>query len=308
MTMRWQANVALLVTAGIWCLAFVAQRVGMEYLEPFTFNGIRFLLGALSLLPLLWWQQYRKPVAKGSFPRFRVVGIGVVAGLSLFLAASLQQIGIVDTTAGKAAFVTSMYIVLVPLSGVLLGRRVESSLWLGCLLSLLGLYFLCIREDFTLAFGDLLVLIGAVFWTMHILWIDRFASQVQVLSLAVWQFMTCALLSLVVAAFTETITLAGIKGALSPILYGGIGSVGIAYTLQIVGQKRAEPTQASLILSLETVFAALGGYFLLQEFLSFWELLGCLLMMTGIVVAQIPWLNWRSGVKDSLRLEKAEIK
>ena len=277
MTMRWQANVALLLTAGIWGLAFVAQRVGMEYLEPFTFNGIRFLLGALSLLPLLWWQQYRKPVAKESLPRFRVVGIGVVAGLILFLAASLQQIGIVDTTAGKAAFVTSMYIVLVPLSGVLLGRRVEFSLWLGCLLSLLGLYFLCIREDFTLAFGDLLV-------------------------------MTCALLSLVVAAFTETITLAGIKGALSPILYGGIGSVGIAYTLQIVGQKRAEPTQASLILSLETVFAALGGYFLLQEFLSFWELLGCLLMMTGIVVAQIPWLNWRSGVKDSLRLEKAEIK
>ena len=306
--MRWQANAALLVTAGIWGLAFVAQRVGMEYLEPFTFNGIRFLLGALSLLPLLWWQQHRKAVWEQQLPRFRTVGIGVVAGLILFLAASLQQIGIVDTTAGKAAFVTSLYIVLVPLSGVLLGQRVEVSLWLGCLLSLFGLYFLCIREDFTLSFGDFLVLVGAVFWTMHILWIDRFASQVQVLSLAVWQIMTCALLSLVVAAFTETITLAGIKGALSPILYGGIGSVGIAYTLQIVGQKRAEPTQASLILSLETVFAALGGYFLLQEFLSFWELLGCLLMMTGIVVAQIPWLNWRSGVKDSLRLEKAEIK
>jgi drug/metabolite transporter (DMT)-like permease len=302
--MRWQANAALLVTAGIWGLAFVAQRVGMEYLEPFTFNGIRFLLGALSLLPLLWWQQYRKPITQEPVSRFRVFGIGVIAGLILFLAASLQQIGIVDTTAGKAAFVTSLYIVLVPLSGVLLGRRMEISLWLGCLLSLLGLYFLCIREDFTLAFGDLLVLIGAVFWTMHILWIDRFASQVQVLSLAVWQFMTCALLSLIVAAFTETITLAGIKGALSPILYGGIGSVGIAYTLQIVGQKRAEPTQASLILSLETVFAALGGYFLLQEFLSSWELLGCVLMMIGMVVAQIPWLTWRSGVKSVLHLEK----
>ena len=308
MMMRWQANASLLVTAGIWGLAFVAQRIGMEYLEPFTFNGIRFLLGALSLLPLLWWQQHRKPAKKELLPRFRVFGIGVVAGLILFLAASLQQIGIVDTTAGKAAFVTSLYIVLVPLSGILLGRRVGFSLWLGCLLSLLGLYFLCIREDFTLAFGDLLVLIGAAFWTMHILWIDRFAAQVQVLSLAVWQFMTCALLSLLVAAFTETITLAGIKGALSPILYGGIGSVGIAYTLQIVGQKRAEPTQASLILSLETVFAALGGYFLLQEFLSSWELLGCVLMMFGIVVAQIPWLNWRSGIKGVLRLEKLEIK
>ena len=308
MMMRWQANAALLVTAGIWGLAFVAQRVGMEYLEPFTFNGIRFLLGALSLLPLLWWQQHRKAVGEQQLPRFRTVGIGVVAGLILFLAASLQQIGIVDTTAGKAAFVTSLYIVLVPLSGVLLGQRVEVSLWLGCLLSLLGLYFLCIREDFTLGFGDLLVLLGAFFWTMHILWIDRFASQVQVLSLAVWQFMTCALLSLLVAAFTETITLGAIKEALSPILYGGIGSVGIAYTLQIVGQKRAEPTQASLILSLETVFAALGGYFLLQEFLSLWELLGCVLMMSGMLVAQIPWLNWRSGVKDSFRLEKAEIK
>ena len=308
MTMRWQANAALLVTAGICGLAFVAQRVGMEYLEPFTFNGIRFLLGALSLLPLLWWQQHRKTVVEKRTASFRVFGIGVIAGLILFLAASLQQIGIVDTTAGKAAFVTSLYIVLVPLSGVLLGQRVEVSLWLGCLLSLLGLYFLCIREDFTLGFGDLLVLLGAFFWTMHILWIDRFASQVQVLSLAVWQFMTCALLSLLVAAFTETITLGAIKEALSPILYGGIGSVGIAYTLQIVGQKRAEPTQASLILSLETVFAALGGYFLLQEFLSLWELLGCILMMSGMLVAQIPWLNWRSGVKDSFRLEKAEIK
>lgn len=308
MTMRWQANAALLVTAGIWGLAFVAQRVGMEYLEPFTFNGIRFLLGALSLLPLLWWQQHRKTVVEKRTASFRVFGIGVIAGLILFLAASLQQIGIVDTTAGKAAFVTSLYIVLVPLSGVLLGQRVEVSLWLGCLLSLLGLYFLCIREDFTLSFGDLLVLVGAVFWTMHILWIDRFASQVQVLSLAVWQFTTCAILSLLVAVFTETITLAGIRGALSPILYGGIGSVGIAYTLQIVGQKRAEPTQASLILSLETVFAAIGGYFLLHEFLTSWELLGCVLMMIGMLVAQIPWLAWQNGFKSAWRVKKAEIK
>ncbi|WP_027937422.1 DMT family transporter [Anaeroarcus burkinensis] len=308
MTMRWQANAALLVTAGIWGLAFVAQRVGMEYLEPFTFNGIRFLLGALSLLPLLWWQQHRKTVVEKRTASFRVFGIGVIAGLILFLAASLQQIGIVDTTAGKAAFVTSLYIVLVPLSGVLLGQRVEVSLWLGCLLSLLGLYFLCIREDFTLSFGDFLVLVGAVFWTMHILWIDRFASQVQVLSLAVWQFTTCAILSLLVAVFTETITLAGIRGALSPILYGGIGSVGIAYTLQIVGQKRAEPTQASLILSLETVFAAIGGYFLLHEFLTSWELLGCVLMMIGILVAQIPWLAWQNGFKSAWGVKKAEIK
>ncbi len=308
MTMRWQANAALLVTAGIWGLAFVAQRVGMEYLEPFTFNGIRFLLGALSLLPLLWWQQHRKTVVEKRTASFRVFGIGVIAGLILFLAASLQQIGIVDTTAGKAAFVTSLYIVLVPLSGVLLGQRVEVSLWLGCLLSLLGLYFLCIREDFTLSFGDFLVLVGAVFWTMHILWIDRFASQVQVLSLAVWQFTTCAILSLLVAVFTETITLAGIRGALSPILYGGIGSVGIAYTLQIVGQKRAEPTQASLILSLETVFAAIGGYFLLHEFLTSWELLGCVLMMIGMLVAQIPWLAWQNGFKSAWGVKKAEIK
>ena len=286
----------------------MAQRVGMEYLEPFTFNGIRFLLGALSLLPLLWWQQHRKTVVEKRTASFRVFGIGVIAGLILFLAASLQQIGIVDTTAGKAAFVTSLYIVLVPLSGVLLGQRVEVSLWLGCLLSLLGLYFLCIREDFTLSFGDFLVLVGAVFWTMHILWIDRFASQVQVLSLAVWQFTTCAILSLLVAVFTETITLAGIRGALSPILYGGIGSVGIAYTLQIVGQKRAEPTQASLILSLETVFAAIGGYFLLHEFLTSWELLGCVLMMIGMLVAQIPWLAWQNGFKSTWGVKKAEIK
>ena len=162
--------------------------------------------------------------------------------------------------------------------------------------------------NFILQSTDFLVLVGAVFWTMHILWIDRFASQVQVLSLAIWQFTTCAILSLLVAVFTETITLAGIRGALSPILYGGIGSVGIAYTLQIVGQKRAEPTQASLILSLETVFAAIGGYFLLHEFLTSWELLGCVLMMIGMLVAQIPWLAWQNGFKSAWGVKKAEIK
>ena len=191
-----------------------------------------------------------------------------------------------DTTAGKAAFITCLYIVLVPLVGLLLKRRIARSTWVGCAISILGLYLLCIKEDFTIGYGDLLELIGALFWTAHILLIDHVSRKVDSLKLAAIQFATCSLLSLIVALFMESTTFTAVLQAGIPILYGGFGSVGIAYTLQIIGQKNASPAHAALVLSLETVFAAIGGFLILGEVLGNRELIGCVLMLAGMILSQ----------------------
>ena len=290
--MQIRATLILLTAAAIWGLAFVAQRVGMDHLGPFTFNGIRFALGGLSLLPLIWFFRRQPPVAPPA-GRLPVLPTGVIAGLILFTAASLQQVGILDTTAGKAAFITCLYIVLVPLAGLLMKRRISRSVWLGCGLSLAGLYLLCIREDFTIGQGDLLELIGALFWTGHILYIDQVSRRVDTLNLAAIQFATCSALSAVVAVATETAATAeAVLAAAVPLLYGGFGSVGVAYTLQIIGQKNASPAHAALVLSLETVFAAIGGYLILDEILGGRELLGCGLMLAGMVLSQYKNLRY----------------
>ena len=284
--MQIRANLTLLTAAAIWGVAFVAQRVGMDYLGPFTFNGIRFALGGISLLPLIWYFRQQPQIVSPSAEKLSVVNMGLLAGLILFIAASLQQVGILDTTAGKAAFITCLYIVLVPLAGLLLKRRIARSTWVGCVLSIFGLYLLCIKENFTISYGDLLELIGALFWTAHILLIDHVSRRVDTLKLAAIQFATCSLLSLAVALLTESATFAAVLQAGIPILYGGFGSVGIAYTLQIIGQKNASPAHAALVLSLETVFAALGGFLILGEVLGSRELIGCALMLTGMILSQ----------------------
>ena len=290
--MQIRATLILLTAAAIWGLAFVAQRVGMDHLGPFTFNGIRFALGGLSLLPLIWFFRRQPPVAPPA-GRLPVLPTGVVAGLILFTAASLQQVGILDTTAGKAAFITCLYIVLVPLAGLLMKRRISRSVWLGCGLSLAGLYLLCIREDFTIGQGDLLELIGALFWTVHILYIDQVSRRVDTLKLAAIQFATCSVLSAVVAVATETAASAeAVLAAAVPLLYGGFGSVGVAYTLQIIGQKNASPAHAALVLSLETVFAAVGGFLILNEILGSRELAGCALMLAGMLLSQYKNLRY----------------
>lgn len=290
--MQIRATLILLTAAAIWGLAFVAQRVGMDHLGPFTFNGIRFALGGLSLLPLIWFFRRQPPVAPPA-GRLPVLPTGVIAGLILFTAASLQQVGILDTTAGKAAFITCLYIVLVPLAGLLMKRRISRSVWLGCGLSLAGLYLLCIREDFTIGQGDLLELIGALFWTVHILYIDQVSRRVDTLKLAAIQFATCSVLSAVVAVATETAASAeAVLAAAVPLLYGGFGSVGVAYTLQIIGQKNASPAHAALVLSLETVFAAVGGFLILNEILGSRELAGCALMLAGMLLSQYKNLRY----------------
>lgn len=294
-----KSNLLLLVAAAIWGFAFVAQRVGMEHVGPFTFNGIRFVLGSLSLLPLIFYFQ-NKPQASPKVSAKGALLPGFLAGLILFTAASLQQIGLIYTTAGKAAFVTCLYIVLVPILGIFLQQHVSKTTWFSAVLAVVGLYLLCVKESFFISYGDLLQLIGALFWAVHILLIDHFADRVDVLKLSFFQFVTCGLLSLGTALGWETITLAGLSGALIPILYGGFCSVGIAYTLQVVGQKHSPPAQAAIILSMETVFATIGGFLLLDEWLGFQELVGCALMLAGMLLTQLQ------GVQAVDRVELAE--
>lgn len=288
--MKLKANLMLLLTAFIWGFAFVAQRVGMDYVGPFTFNGVRFALGAISLLPLIWYfrQDGSEKTNDGTVDSATCWKIGFLAGAILFIAASLQQIGLIYTTAGKAAFITCLYIVFVPLTGLFLKQRITINTWIGSFLAIVGLYFLCVKSDFTISFGDFLELIGAGFWTAHILLIDRYASKLNSLQLAFYQFSACSILSLGVALATEEVIMSGILQAGIPILYGGLCSVGIAYTLQIVGQKHAEPAHAAIIMSMETVFAALGGYLLLHELLGTQELLGMALMALGMITTQLP--------------------
>lgn len=286
--MKLKSNLLLLLTAAIWGFAFVAQRVGMDYVEPFTFNGIRFALGSVSLLPLMFYYKNSPKDADNSGQQTKSsLSVGLLAGAVLFIAASLQQIGLVYTTAGKAAFITGLYIVLVPVAGIFLRHSITTSVWLGSLLAVTGLYFLTVRKGFTMAYGDLLELIGTFFWAAHILLIGRFSRTTDTLKLAFSQFLTCSLLSLGTALFIENISLNGLLQAAIPLLYGGVCSVGIAYTLQIIGQKNASPSHAAIIMSMETVFGAVGGYLILSERLELQELLGCTLMLAGMLLSQM---------------------
>jgi drug/metabolite transporter (DMT)-like permease len=293
----------LLLTAAIWGFAFVAQRAGMEHIQPFTYNGVRFALGSLSLLPLIFLLRRRscrkiggqKPTSKG-IPTVegRVAKVwlyGLLSGSVLFTAASLQQVGIVYTTAGKAGFITGMYVVLVPLSGLLWRQKAGWGRWVGACLALIGLYFLSISRGLTIARGDFLVLLSALFWTAHVQLIGWFSPKTDSIVLASIQFGVCSLLSLAVAVGSETIIFQGILRAAVPILYGGLCSVGIAYTLQVVIQKTAHPAHAAIILSLEGAFAVLGGWLILGEMLSLRGLIGCALMLVGMVVSQTSLLR-----------------
>jgi drug/metabolite transporter (DMT)-like permease len=280
-----KSNILLLITAAIWGLAFVAQRVGMDYVGPFTFNGVRFFLGSLSLVPLIIYyrgdpREFRAEWKSAALP-------SILAGSVLFVGGSLQQVGLVYTTAGKAAFITGLYVVLVPVIGIFLRQATGKSTWLGCALAATGLYLLCVKESMTIQYGDMLQLIGAFFWAFHILIIGYYSRRVDVLKLSCLQFLICAVLSMAIAVVTENIVWADIQAAYIPILYGGICSTGIAYTLQAVGQKNAPPAPAAIILSMETVFAAIGGYLLLDERMGGVEIMGCVLMLSGMLAAQI---------------------
>jgi drug/metabolite transporter (DMT)-like permease len=288
MSAKLRSDLLLFLASMIWGFAFVAQRVGMDYVGPFTYNGVRFALGTLVLVPFLLFGKKFIPedpakTITGKQLFWGIVGVGIL----LFAGVSLQQVGLKSTTAGKAGFITGLYVVLVPIVGFFLGHKSRPSIWIGVVLSAIGLYMLSIKSGFTIEQGDLLVLGCAFVFTFHVLLIGWLSPRVNSFQLAAGHFAVCAVLSLIVAFLTEKVEVSKIIEAAVPIIYGGAISVGIAYTLQVVAQKNAHPAYASIILSLEAVFAAFGGWLILQESLSARSLLGCCLMLAGMVVVQI---------------------
>ncbi|GFI49115.1 hypothetical protein IMSAGC020_00311 [Lachnospiraceae bacterium] len=295
-------NVILLVlTAFIWGTAFVAQSVGMDYLEPFTFNGVRSLIGGIALLPCIWFlgrmngkavsadEDGRMEEGKLSPAGRKELALGGIAcGLLLFCATSLQQIGIQYTTAGKAGFITAFYIVIVPVLGIFLGKRIGWKVWLAVAAALAGLYFLCITDKFTVGKGDVLIFVCAVVFSVHILVIDHFSPRVDGVKMSCIQFLVCGIMSLPFMFAFETPKAGAMLEGWMPLLYAGVLSCGVAYTLQIIGQKNMNPAVASLILSLESCFSVLAGWAVLGERLSVRETAGCVLMFTAIILAQMP--------------------
>ena len=293
-----KSDALLLTTAVIWGFAFVAQRVGMDYVGPFTFNGIRFAIGSLSLLPLVVISR-EQPAATHNFlppPGLKTILFGGTAlGLALFSGASLQQIGLVYTTAGKAGFITGLYVIIVPLLGLFWRQQPKIGTWVGAALAAVGLYFLSVTEEFTIEPGDLLVLIGAFFWAAHVLIIGWLSPRINPIKLAFSQYVACSILSLITASIIEDMTLPAIIQAAIPILYGGLLSVGVAYTLQVIAQRDAHPAHAAILLSLEAVFAAVGGWLVLGEIISPRGLFGCGLMLGGMLLSQLWGLMGRNS-------------
>ena len=292
-------SLLLLLTATIWGTAFVAQSVGMEYVEAFTFTFARSIVGGIVLIPCIWFLRWLKGREKKTscdvtcakrplVTKVEWIG-GICCGLALCAASNFQQIGIAYTTVGKAGFITALYVVIVPIMGLFFKKRVSFIVWICVVLSVIGLYLLCMTEgSLTLAYGDLLVLICAVLFSVHIMVIDHFSPQGDGVVMSCIQFFVCGIVSGIIMLFVETPSLENIMAAAMPILYAGVLSSGVAYTLQIVGQKDMNPTVASLILCLESVVSALAGWLILHEALTTRELLGCVLMFAAIVLAQVP--------------------
>ena len=286
----------LLLTAFIWGTAFVAQSVGMDHLGPFSFNGIRCLIGAVALLPCIWFlnRMNKDPETDGSEKEKSgkdLITGGVACGVLLFTASSLQQAGIQYTTAGKAGFITAFYIVIVPVLGIFLHKKIQWKVWMAVLLALVGLYFLCITESFSVGKGDALVFLCALVFSVHILVIDHFSPKVDGVKMSCIQFFVAAIVSGVGMFVLETPRFVSVVAAWMPLLYAGVLSCGVAYTLQILGQKNVNPAVASLILSMESCFSVLAGWIILGERLSFRESSGCILMFLAIILAQLPDKN-----------------
>jgi drug/metabolite transporter (DMT)-like permease len=273
----------MLVAALIWGLAFSAQRSGTGNISPFFFNGVRYLLGAVALLPVLFM---RKTFSR-KIDWKKVIFAGIVCGICAGLGANLQQIALATTEAGKAGFLTTLYIIFVPILGLFFGKKAPPFILPAILFATVGFYFLSVSEKFTLEKGDMLLLIAAVTFAFHIVFIDLLGKDLDSILFSVAQFTTVGVLSLVYAFLFEEPSVAAIQRALIPILYTGLASTGIATTLQVVGQKGCNPSAAALILSLESVFSVLGGAIILGERLSGRGIMGCILIFCGIIIAQI---------------------
>ncbi|MCI7147009.1 MAG: DMT family transporter [Candidatus Fimisoma sp.] len=294
MSKKMQSNILLLLTAIIWGSAFVAQKSGMDYVEPFTFNGIRTFIGGLVLIPVIFFMEKKNPPEeisreeKTKKNKELLIG-GICCGLALFAASSLQQFGVSYTTAGKAGFITTLYVVFVPIISVLLRKKVRPIMWLCVAMGAVGLYLLCMTDaSFRLTFGDTLVLLCAVAFAVHILTVDHFSPKMDGIKLSCIQFLTVGIVSMVCMFIFEHPDIHAILDCAVPILYAGMLSCGLGYTFQVVAQKHAEPTVASLLMSLESVFAVVFGALLLHETMSMRELSGCLIIFIAVIISQLP--------------------
>lgn len=286
-------SLLLLLTATIWGVAFVAQSVSMDYIGGFTFNAVRNLIGALTLLPVIkvldkTRSEAEKKCESSAFGRKTLLIGGICCGIMLCLAGNFQQFGIKYTTVGKAGFITACYIIIVPIIGIFLKKKCSPFIWAAVVMALVGLYLLCITDGFSIGLGDILVLVCAFLFSLHILVIDYFSPKADGVKLSCIQFLVCGILSMIPALILEHPQISSILTAWLPILYAGVMSCGVAYTLQVVGQKNVNPTVASLILSLESCISVLAGWVLLDQKLSIKELLGCVIMFAAIILAQLP--------------------
>lgn len=330
-------SLLLFLTACIWGVAFVAQSVGMDYLGPYTFNFLRFIIGGVVLIPFILWREHAKkrdekndvrdrafsreasikvanetenlkrdnvaPKKQKDVERRVLVRGGIACGLALCIASTLQQIGITVTSAGKSGFITALYIVLVPVLGLFLKKKVKLQVWIGVCLSVVGLYLLCIKDSFTLGRGDIYLLLCALGFAIHILVVDYFSPKTDGVKMSCIQFFVAGAISGVGTLLFEHFDWSMVVLAAKPVLYAGVMSCGVGYTLQIIGQKGLNPTVASLIMSLESVISVIAGFFILQEILSMREIIGCVFMFVAIVFAQVSFPEKKSVV---VKLEQSD--
>lgn len=284
-----KSSMLLFLAAFIWGVAFVAQSVGMDYMGPLSFNGARFLMGSVVLLPLVIYrrQKNRKEGIPAPDTKITIKG-GICCGLALCAAALLQQYGIMYTTVGKAGFITTLYIIMVPIFGIFLKKRVPGKVWIGAVIAAFGMYLLCMSERLALSKGDGLVFICAIIFSVHILVIDYFSPKADGVEISCIQFLTAGVIASIGALLFENPQLGQFMAGIIPLAYAGILSSGVAYTLQVVGQKNVEPTVASLILSLESVVSMLAGWVILHQALTGRELFGCVLVFAAVILVQLP--------------------
>ena len=288
------ANIALLTVAVIWGLTFTAQRVGMEFLGPYTFNAVRAILGSISLLPVILLfklmqknKQRKYTHEKLRTRRIRLIQGGIACGIVLFLGMTLQQISLIYTSAGKAGFITALYIVIVPILSIFYKHKITTNVWISVTLAVIGLYLLCCKTGFSIAPADLLLIISALMFAIHIMVINYFSPKVNPIKLSCIQFFIAGILSIIPMLIYETPTIHNIIQAKDAIIYSGFFACGVAYTLQIAGQRNTSPVVASLILSLESVFAVIGGFLILHEVLTAREPAGCGFMITATILSQL---------------------
>lgn len=284
-------NLCLFASAFIAGLSFVAQKSGMEYMGPFTFNAIRCFLGSICLLPLILFNDKKHPHKKSHSQKLTLIKGSIISGIILFIALSINQYAMIYSQAGKAGFITSLYIIFVPIISLFLKEKIKPNVVISIILSVIGLYLLCVKESLRFEFYDIFLTLSAFFFSIHLLVLSHYSTKCSTMKLSSLQFLTVGILSLPFMFIFETPLLSSILAGYKPLLFAGVIVTGVAYTLQLFGYKAVKPVLATLILSSEAIFAVLGGMVLLNETLNFYEFLGCILMASAIILSQIDFKN-----------------